>query len=91
MLDIVILSCYWKIDQISIHEEVIMTMFEKKTYPSDLTTKQCNLFQSILHSIEPKKAGAPLKWQLEKIINAIMYVIKGSRDTLPASRGSPRK
>jgi putative transposase len=53
-----------------------MTMSEKKTYPSDLTTKQCNLFQSILHSIEPKKAGAPLKWQLEKIINAIMYVIK---------------
>ncbi len=46
-----------------------MTMSEKKTYPSDLTTKQCNLFQSILHSIEPKKAGAPLKWQLEKIIN----------------------
>lgn len=53
-----------------------MTMPEKKTYPSDLTTKQCNLFQAIMHSIEPKKAGAPMKWQLEKIINGIMYVIK---------------
>jgi transposase len=53
-----------------------MTPSEKKIYPSDLTTKQCDLFQSILHTAEPKKAGASLKWPLKKNINAIMYVTK---------------
>jgi putative transposase len=48
----------------------------KKTYPSDLTTKQCELFESILMRIERKKAGALLKWPLKEILNAIMYVVK---------------
>lgn len=54
----------------------MMTMSEKKVYPNDLTTKQCKLFQSILHRIEPKKTGAAMKWPLKVIINAIMYVVK---------------
>ena len=49
---------------------------QKKVYQSDLTKEQCQLLDSILATLEPKKGGAPRKWPLVTIINAIMYVIR---------------
>ena len=51
-------------------------MSAKKVYQSDLTEEQCQVLDSILVTLEPKKGGAPRKWPLMNIINAIMYVIK---------------
>jgi len=54
-----------------------MANSEKKTYPSDLTEEQFQIFESILHKVETKKkAGAPPDWPLILIINAVLYVIK---------------
>lgn len=76
VLDFVSHSCYWKIRySIQVRGGYDYNV-EKKSYPSDLTIEQIKLFESILMRIEPKKAGAPLKWPLKEIINAIMYVVK---------------
>ena len=56
--------------------EAIIKVTAEKTYQSDLTYEQLHLLTSILEKIKPEKGGAPIRWPLLTIFNAIMYVIK---------------
>ena len=51
-------------------------MTAEKTYQSDLTNEQINLLASILEKVKHQNGGAPIRWPLLTIFNAIMYVIK---------------
>lgn len=53
-----------------------MVNSENKVYPSDITQDQLKIFETILKTVEPNKAGMPMRWSLILIINAIFYVIR---------------
>ena len=66
----------WETISLYPYMEAMMEILKEKVYPSNLTVEQFNFFKYILDTVESKKAGAPLRWPLIAIINAVMYVIK---------------